>query len=204
MEGHTKTARKIGRVKELLLHFSRGQNQESRSLFFFGLSLLQNHTETLAVQGKVQYKMVISWSFLPTSFSQFNRHFKVKRSHDTKAPCQNVNDVVRQEKTLRSSKILIFFHFKVLRFRLSSTKVFPYYVTIKLQGAFPFPSLFSSAIGVNPSLFWLTVFVSARKMNQFINNLQSIASYLKDGRLGLPMHGPLTQCKLCRAYKRVL
>ena len=27
----------------------------------------------------------------------------------------------------------------------------------------------------------------ARKISQFINNLQSIVSYLKDGRLGLPM-----------------
>ena len=60
-------------------------------------------------------------------------------------------------------------------------------MTVKLQSAFLLASLFSSAIAVNPSLFWLTVFVFARKMNQFINNLKSIVSYLKDGRLGLPM-----------------
>ena len=70
-----------------------------------------------------------------------------------KTPCQYINDVVRQEKTLTSPKKIIFFQFKVPRLRLRSTKVFLYYVTVKLQSAFLFASLFSSAIAVNPSLF---------------------------------------------------
>lgn len=70
-----------------------------------------------------------------------------------KTPCQYINDVVRQEKTLTSPKKIIFFQFKVPRLRLRSTMVFPYHVTVKLQSAFLFASLFSSAIAVNPSLF---------------------------------------------------
>ena len=38
------------RGKRLSFHFSRGQNRKSHSSSFLGLSLLRNHTETLAAQ----------------------------------------------------------------------------------------------------------------------------------------------------------
>ena len=55
----SKTARKMGRVKELgggelSFHFSCCQNRKSRSLSFVGLTLLRNHTETLATQATLR------------------------------------------------------------------------------------------------------------------------------------------------------
>ena len=128
MERDTKTARKMGRVKELLFQYSHGQN--------------------------------LSFILRPVP-----RCFR--------------------------------FH------GVSGFTVFLYHVTVKLQSAFLFASLFSSAIAVNRSFFLIDCSCFGAK-DKSVYKQPSIYRIISKGWTLRSANGPLTQYKLCRACKRVL
>ena len=86
---------------------------------------------------------------------------------------------------------------------VSGFTVFPYHVTVKLQSAFLFASLFSSAIAVNRSFFLIDCSCFGAK-DKSVYKQPSIYRIISKGWTLRSADGLLTQYKLCRACKRVL
>ena len=145
MERDTKTARKMGRVEELLFQFSHGQT--------------------------------LSFILRPVS--------RCFRFHGV-------------------SGFTVFPVSRCFRFHgVSGFTVFPYHVTVKLQSAFLFASLFSSAIAVNRSFFLIDCSCFGAK-DKSVYKQPSIYRIISKGWTLRSADGLLTQYKLCRACKRVL
>ena len=145
IERDTKTARKMGQVKELLFQFSHGQN----------LSFILR-----PVPRCFRFHGVSGSTVFPVS-----RCFR--------------------------------FH------GVSVFTVFPYHVTVKLQSAFLFASLFSSAIAVNRSFFLIDCSCFDAKDKSGYKQ-PSIYRIIYKGWTLRSADGLLTQYKLCRTCKRVL